>query len=186
MTKVNLGCGEDIKKGWLNVDKYVTDPDVCQMDMIEFMHRMTEGSLSAIMMDHVLEHLPFADEPKILVAIRGKLMVGGMLVIKVPDFEWMCKKFIEAAENDYECWDPQSEDHFFGGGRDIKKRWSSLVANFYGGQDTPGQYHRNAYTTDKLLRLGPIMGLDCIGIDSYLRKGIQCLSATYIQMADDE
>lgn len=55
MLKLNLGCGNDIKSGYVNVDKYGT-PDL-KHDLEVFPWPWDEGSVSEVVMTHVLEHL---------------------------------------------------------------------------------------------------------------------------------
>ncbi len=53
--KLNLGCGKNLRPGYLNVDKY-GDPDL-KHDLEVFPWPWEDGSVSEVVLCHVLEHL---------------------------------------------------------------------------------------------------------------------------------
>ncbi len=55
LIKLNLGCGEDKREGWINVDRFGT-PDVVH-NLEQFPWPWEESSVEEIQMKHVLEHL---------------------------------------------------------------------------------------------------------------------------------
>ena len=57
MKKLNLGCGEFKKAGYINVDYYsVTDPDL-KHDLDIFPYPFADNEFKLIEADHLLEHL---------------------------------------------------------------------------------------------------------------------------------
>jgi hypothetical protein len=55
--KLNLGCGHDKKKGWINVDNYEgCHPDIVH-NLEKFPYPWEDNSIEEINMEHVLEHL---------------------------------------------------------------------------------------------------------------------------------
>jgi hypothetical protein len=55
LLKLNLGCGEDRKPGYINVDKY-GNPDILH-DLEEFPWPWEDNSVEEVLLQHVLEHL---------------------------------------------------------------------------------------------------------------------------------
>jgi SAM-dependent methyltransferase len=56
--RLNLGCGEDYRDGWHNVDVVeAVDPDEV-VDLSEFPWPWADGEFSYVLASHVLEHLP--------------------------------------------------------------------------------------------------------------------------------
>jgi len=82
--KLNLGCGEFKKPGYINVDCYsVSEPDV-RHNLEEFPYPFDDHQFSLIEADHLLEHLEDAFQVmKELWRISGH---GGLIKIKVPHF----------------------------------------------------------------------------------------------------
>ncbi|MBU1108933.1 MAG: class I SAM-dependent methyltransferase [Candidatus Riflebacteria bacterium] len=57
VTKLNLGCGEFKKEGYVNVDCFaVSEPDI-RHDLNSFPYPFEENSFTLIEADHLLEHL---------------------------------------------------------------------------------------------------------------------------------
>jgi SAM-dependent methyltransferase len=53
--KLNLGCGENAKQGYINVDKF-GNPDI-RHDLEQFPWPWADNSIDEILLNHVLEHL---------------------------------------------------------------------------------------------------------------------------------
>lgn len=82
--KLNLGCGEDKKKGYLNVDFSPTvSPDIVH-NLNQFPYPFKENSFELIEAFHVLEHL---DKPfEVMKELHRILKPNGVLLVKVPHF----------------------------------------------------------------------------------------------------
>lgn len=81
---MNLGCGEDRKEGYVNVDwQSSVQPDVVH-DLNSLPYPFADGSFDEIFASHILEHLdrPFA----VMKEFHRLLAPGGKLIIKVPHF----------------------------------------------------------------------------------------------------
>lgn len=78
--KVNLGCGRDVKAGYVNVDRF-PGPGV---DVISPMESLPfyEGSVEHVYASHVLEHV--IDFSAVWREIHRIMIVGGTLRIRVP------------------------------------------------------------------------------------------------------
>jgi SAM-dependent methyltransferase len=84
MRKLNLGCGEDKKEGYVNVDIHDhVKPDVVH-DLNIFPYPFQENEFDVIEAFHVLEHL---DKPfPVMKELQRILKPSGILHIKVPHF----------------------------------------------------------------------------------------------------
>lgn len=84
--KLNLGCGEDKKEGFTNVDwnKDVNPDIVMDISKKENYNRFKDSSVEMIVCSHILEHLsnPF----EIIKECHRILKEGGLLYIAVPHF----------------------------------------------------------------------------------------------------
>lgn len=84
MVKINLGCGEDKKPGYINVDaSSLVSPDITH-DLNEFPYPFAASSIDCIEASHILEHLekPFA----VMAELHRILKPNGLLTVKVPHF----------------------------------------------------------------------------------------------------
>jgi SAM-dependent methyltransferase len=84
MNKLNLGSGEYLKKGFVNVDYYsVSPPDIIH-DLSKFPYPFAENHFDWVESDHCLEHLPnpFAVMKEIHRIGKNEATV----IIKVPHF----------------------------------------------------------------------------------------------------
>lgn len=82
--KLNLGCGEYKKKGYINVDiSKRVNPDVVH-DLNKFPYPFKDNYFDLIEADHVLEHVE--DPFKVMKELNRILKIKGSLSIKVPHF----------------------------------------------------------------------------------------------------
>lgn len=81
--KLNLGCGNDYREGYVNVDKVAGVADVLH-DLDRFPYPWDDDSIDEVLMHHVLEHL--TDIEMVLDEIWRILKAGGKLLIWVPHF----------------------------------------------------------------------------------------------------
>jgi predicted SAM-dependent methyltransferase len=132
---VNLGCGTNLIKGWVNIDthvpqhnsaadlEYFVKGDVMQIPL-------ESNSVYYLICDQVLEHVPMADVPTVLYEIRRVLKKGGRAVICVPDFKGAVEQ-----------WLSFDHDRFF---NPLTFKYLSEV--IYGSQEHEGQFHRSPMT----------------------------------------
>jgi hypothetical protein len=177
---VNLGCGQMPIEGAINVDLYSGLAEV-NKDALEYLSSSSDNSIDVLHADHFLEHLGFEEEKTFFMHLKRCLSANGVAHIKVPDFEWLCKTFLSAEENAYEFYTTGEDAEYFGGGYDTKKRWSVLMATFFGHQDGGGQLHRNGFTRDKFTSIASILGMQ-VEISTYKRKATICLHATFTKI----
>ncbi len=122
MLKLNLGCGHDIREGFINCDLY-NDKAEMKFDSIKL--PFDDNSVDEIMAYHVIEHFPYNKIWKALGEWNRALKHGGRLHLETPDFLSSCEAFVKA---DYE-----------------QRR--VLHGHFFSeGGDSPGQLHYFLFT----------------------------------------
>jgi hypothetical protein len=97
--KLNLGCGRNIKAGWLNVDFAERENKldiVCDLSK-EF--PFEENSCSYIYSEHFIEHLEWLDGRTLIENCFNSLQDGGVFRIVFPDFENILKAYIHKNED---------------------------------------------------------------------------------------
>jgi hypothetical protein len=84
-TKLNLGCGQFPREGFLNVDVDAAAKADIWLDLSpDSLRAFPAGHFEVIVMDHVLEHLD--DVFGVMVALHRLLASGGRREIRVPHF----------------------------------------------------------------------------------------------------
>ena len=79
--KLNLGCGSDYKKGWINVDVVKGTADVV-WDLNRFPYPFKDNSADYVLLKHVLEHLD--DIILVMNELHRIVKRGGIVEIRVP------------------------------------------------------------------------------------------------------
>lgn len=83
--RINLGCGDDIREGWINVDLYSNTADV-QAGILDFVKGLDDDSVDVVLCSHVLEHLPRNRLPMLFKEISRVIKPGGTFKIVSPTF----------------------------------------------------------------------------------------------------
>lgn len=91
MTYLNLGCGNDIKGGFINVDVRPLDgvDVVASLDKLPF----EDNYADYILCQDVLEHFCRIELIEVLNEIKRVLKVGGVLDMRSPDCEQIINKY---------------------------------------------------------------------------------------------
>ena len=93
-THLNLGCGNDRKPGWVNVDLDARhEPDVCD-DSLAYVASLDEGSVDEIYAGHFLEHLTYDEGERFLEGCLRVLKPGGTIGIVVPDTRAIVSRYL--------------------------------------------------------------------------------------------
>ena len=183
-TRVNLGCASRILEGYLNIDidsievikkRYpnlqINDNNpFLQCDVLNL--PFEDESIDEVRADAIVEHFSFLEESKFFYEVTRVLKKGGILNISVPDFEHMVKQWLKAKDDwrDFFRNDDEAiaQEHWFGQySHSYDSRWGYITAGLFGPQNGEGQYHKNAYTEDKLLAIYSKLGYENIKITRF-------------------
>jgi len=176
LLKLHLGCGNNFKDGYVNIDKYVNRDDVHQFDILEL--PFTENSVSEILAEHLVEHLSFHEEKLFFYEVKRVLTDGGFIKIEVPDMEWVFSEFSKAKDDFKDFYEVGSVDHYFGNGNELDNRWGVLTTHIWGNQNGDGQFHKNGYTEQKLRNIGKLVGFTSCQVNRGFNKKTQVLLCT--------
>lgn len=160
--KLNLGCGRDIRDGYENVDAFVNDTRIINVDLSKFPWPWADSTADEVLMLDFLEHFPYSETSKILGEAWRVLKVGSYLHVQVPSFEECAKAMLW--KNGTLCNKcgtvfGDDQDHSFPTGRyDICVKCGSTLRDvaeaamkrLYGGQDFEGNFHHTAFTRHSL------------------------------------
>jgi len=116
--KLNLGCGNDIKPGYINIDKYNNTGNV---DMNSDLGDLPfdDHTISEIYTSHVFEHIPLNEVYSVISEWKRALKIGGRLVLRLPDLETEVKIWLQTPDD---------------------KKWFD-VHRIFGAQSHPGNTH---------------------------------------------
>jgi predicted SAM-dependent methyltransferase len=163
--KLNLGCGNDVKKGYTNVDFRPTDPSVMQVDLSKFPWPFEDGSADEILMLDFLEHFPYATTQFILLEVFRILSDTGTVVIQVPDGIHTARAligegyyFCNKCENVAEIVDHACKNC----GHTTLEISEAAMRRLYGGQDYHGNFHQTCFTPYSLIRKARDCGLSFV------------------------
>ena len=97
--KLNLGCGNDIKDGFINIDAVQHDGVDVVMDLSDNELPFDNNSIEYINCQDIIEHLFVNRHHWFLSRCYDKLIVGGKIYIQTPDLETLCKRYCGVLEN---------------------------------------------------------------------------------------
>lgn len=124
--KLNVGCGNLILKGWINLDIMAIEGIDMQSDA-KYLPFKSEV-FDELYCSHIIEHFDFLQGFEVLSEWKRVLKTGGKLVIETPDFLGLCHRFIKESEE----------------GR------VNLYAHIFGNPWSPTNMHKFLYTTSQL------------------------------------
>lgn len=154
--RLNVGCGNDVRQGCVNVDFRQTHPAVMKVDLSVLPWPFADESADEILMLDFLEHFPYRKTATILSECRRILKVGGELVVQVPDFQqlaravsWSGRFWCNSCGADVNTL---SDRKCKGCGR-RREIQDAAVSRLYGGQDYEGNFHQTTFTEERLIDL---------------------------------
>jgi predicted SAM-dependent methyltransferase len=136
--RIHLGAGPINIQGWINID--ARDASHIHLQSSGFdLKEFSEGAVSEIYMCHVLEHFSFEEAKLVLKTMSGKLKVGGVLRLSVPDFDQLVAIY-HANGNDLEL----------------------IKMALMGGQDYEYNFHKAVFNKTLLSNLLMSCGFDSV------------------------
>lgn len=93
--KLNLGCGRDYKRGWINIDNN-PNKSIKNLDInwdLSISIPFENNSVDFIFNEHFLEHLTVEEGQVFLKDCKRVLKDGGVLRISMPDLETTVKDY---------------------------------------------------------------------------------------------
>ncbi len=114
--RLNLGCGRDVREGFVNVDLFSDEPAVVQMDISRL--ELPDECADYVLASDVLEHFPHRRVPEVLREWARVLKPGGIIEVRCPSLRLQMQAY-------------------------LRGDWSADVASYmiFGGQTNPGDYH---------------------------------------------
>ncbi|MCS7367354.1 MAG: methyltransferase domain-containing protein [archaeon YNP-WB-062] len=133
--KLNLGCGDDVKAGYINVDIRKTKPNVLMLDLEKDLLKVfPDNSVEEIIAKDVIEHVSWRRVEDLLRDIHRVLKSNGRIYIQVPDLEAIAKKVI---------LNPNFKYGELSG-------YKAISYWIYGGQDYEYNFHKSGFTISTL------------------------------------
>jgi hypothetical protein len=133
--KLNLGCGDDVKAGYINIDIRKTKPNVLMLDLEKDLLKIfPDGSVEEIIAKDVIEHVSWRRVEDLLRDIHRVLKSNGKVYIQVPDLEAIARNVI---------LNPNFKYGELSGFKAISY-W------LYGGQDYEYNFHKSGFTISTL------------------------------------
>lgn len=171
--KLNLGSGEDVRPGYVNVD-FRDIPGVLKVDLSSFPWPWPDGSVDEVMALDFVEHFSYLKTERLLQEIWRVLKPCGKLEVQVPDLEecaraaceippFLCNmcgfEFREKSEKCSQC------------GRSTRDISASAIQRMYGGQDFMGNTHLAGFTIKTMTRLLRDVGFEPFSLEAKNEKG---------------
>ncbi|MHA1300273.1 MAG: class I SAM-dependent methyltransferase [Candidatus Helarchaeota archaeon] len=135
--KLNLGCGNNYKPGYINIDKFNKNlaDKICDIENLPFKN----NSVDLIEALQLIEHFDYIHCKYVLSEWFRVLKPNGVLIIETPDLVNTCKKFVS---------------------QDLESNKSTL--NWIYGIDSKGLQHKSGFSFDSLKNLLKEIGFENI------------------------
>jgi SAM-dependent methyltransferase len=101
---INLGCGTQILKGFINVDFFGT-PGIDYAADLRYPFNMPDGFADGILCEHTLEHFAYPQADRILSESYRILKPGAVLRVVVPDLSIFIRNYQEDNREWFSRWE---------------------------------------------------------------------------------
>ncbi len=134
---LNLGCGNDIRDGFINIDLFNENPKVVYMDIRSL--DLPNNSADLILASDILEHFSHRDTEHILAEWARVLKPNCEIIIRSPSLKKQAQTYLQGT------WDADITSYMI-----------------FGGQTNPGDYHCVAFDKESLEKLFANVGLELV------------------------
>ncbi|RLC85258.1 MAG: hypothetical protein DRJ03_12190 [Chloroflexi bacterium] len=157
--KLNLGCGFDKRKGYINIDaRKDVKPDIVLDLEKELLQRFENESVDEILAKDFIEHLSWRVVEPFLKDCYRVLKHNGRIYIQTPDLEAIANKVILNPNFKF--------DQLHG--------FKAISYWVYGGQDYPENTHKAGFTINSLKQLLENIGFQILEIKNDGGTNIIC------------
>jgi len=159
--KLNLGCGDNLLEGYINIDKYDPKADI-MADVCDLPYE--NGTVDEIVAYQVIEHLPYWQTSYMINSIGGiihpiffeecyrVLRPGGKMITECPDIEYIARRIAETGDISY-----NDTINIFG---EYYRPWDTK--RYPDWQHQAGSLHITGYTWIKIQDLAKICGFSSV------------------------
>jgi predicted SAM-dependent methyltransferase len=125
--RLNLGCSVDLLDDYINIDNNFPNADL-KHDLLKPLP-FDDNTVTEILASHLLEHFNYIETAIILKDWYRVLKKGGILHIRVPDMEQVCRDYLNSNK---------------------QRRLNWAMIEIYGGQWNEGEFHKNGFDEHSL------------------------------------
>jgi len=86
LLRLDLGCGSNPKNGYIGIDNFYKSKNVIKKDVLSYLKKLPDDSVSEIFSRHFLEHLDYEYIKEMFFQINRVLTNGGLINIIVPHY----------------------------------------------------------------------------------------------------
>ncbi len=125
LLKLNLGCGNDLREGYENIDLFVHGDGIIEMDALELEYG--DNEVDEILAKNLLQYIPKSDLESALAEWTRVLKPGGLLQLECSSMALIAKAYVN------DGWDIEYAKEMI-----------------YGKQEHPGDYCLNSFDSDEI------------------------------------
>lgn len=132
---LNLGCGNDVREGFVNIDLFSDNPNVVGMDIRKL--ELPDESADYILASDILEHFSHNETLTVLSEWVRVLKKNAEIVVRSPSLKLQSQAY-------------------------LRGDWNADIASYmiFGGQTNPGDYHCVGFDKESLTELFGKVGLE--------------------------
>jgi glycosyltransferase involved in cell wall biosynthesis/predicted SAM-dependent methyltransferase len=132
---LNLGCGNDVREGFINIDLFSDNFNVIGMDIRKL--ELPDESVDYILASDILEHFSHNDTLEVLSEWVRVLKKNAEIVVRSPSLKLQSQAY-------------------------LRGDWNADIASYmiFGGQTNPGDYHCVGFDKESLTELFNKVGLE--------------------------